>query len=66
MSDPQQPEIRRSERGDVTQEGRRITREEDDPGTKRGRSGPVPPENRPGHHPDEEQDKPTGPPGDDD
>ncbi|HSL10636.1 MAG TPA: hypothetical protein VLA82_04920 [Actinomycetota bacterium] len=64
MSDPQQPELRRSERGDVTQEGRRVTREADDAGAPGGRSGPVPPENQPGHRPDHDQDKPTGPPGD--
>ena len=63
MSEPQQPELRRSNRGDVTQEGRRETREGDDERTTRGRAGPVPPENQPGHHPDNEQDKPTGPPG---
>ena len=63
MGDPQQPEIRRSGRGDVTQEGRRTTRETDDPGSSDGRSGPVPPQNRPGHHPDDEQDRPAGPPG---
>lgn len=59
MSDPQQPEIRRSGRGDVTQEGRRRTREEQSERQAGGaRTGPVPPENRPGHHPDDEQDQP--------
>jgi hypothetical protein len=29
----------------------------------KGPSGPVPEANRPGHHPEVEQDKPTGPPG---
>jgi hypothetical protein len=58
MSSPQQPELRRSGRGDVTQEGRRETREQDDDGPDTGRTGPVPPDNRPGHHPAHEQDKP--------
>jgi hypothetical protein len=64
VSDPQQPELRRSNRGDVTQEGRRETRESDDERSSGGSSGPVPPENQPGHRPEHEQDKPTGPPGD--
>jgi hypothetical protein len=65
VSDPQQPELRRSNRGDVTQDGRRTTREAESDDDVSGRSGPVPPQNRPGHHPAHEQDKPTGPPGDD-
>ncbi len=64
MSDPQQPELRRSGRGDVTQEGRRESREPDDAADRdRGANRTVPPENRPGHHPDEEEDKPKTPPG---
>lgn len=62
MSDPQQPELRRSGRGDVTQEGRRETHEADADLKTSGKAGPVPPANRPGHHPDVEQDKPTAPP----
>lgn len=58
MSRPQQPEIARSGRTDVdpehaaeSLEGRRTPRH-------KGRTGPVPPENQPGHHPSDEQDKP--------
>jgi hypothetical protein len=54
MSDPQQPELRRSGRGDATQEGRRERHEREDDPARRGRSGPVPPGNRPGHHPEGE------------
>lgn len=58
MSKPQQPEIRRSERGETDPEGRRQTREEESFTKRGGRTGPVPPDNRPGHHPEKEQDKP--------
>jgi hypothetical protein len=58
MSDPQQPELRRSGRGDVTQEGRRERHEGEEEERRSGRTGPVPPDNRPGHHPEEEEDKP--------
>jgi hypothetical protein len=63
MSSPQQPELRRSGRGDVTQEGRRETREGEDAPQRGGRTGPVPPDNQPGHHPEHEQDKPEPPAG---
>jgi hypothetical protein len=58
MDKPQQPELGRSGRGETDPEGRRVTREADRSGSERGKSGKVPPENRPGHHPDVEQDKP--------
>ena len=58
---PQQPELRRSGRGRVTQDGKRAADELDQAGSKGG-GGPVPEENQPGHHPDEEQDKPQTPP----
>ena len=58
MGRPQQPELARSGRTDLDPdrigtelEGRK------DLGTK-GRTGPVPPDNEPGHHPPEEADKP--------
>jgi hypothetical protein len=62
MSTPQQPELHRSGRGDVTQEGRRQTREADQEGPTGGPTGPVPPQNRSGHRPEVDQDKPQGPP----
>ena len=56
MSKPQQPELRRSERGATDDDSAKIKAEKasgaDQP------PGWVPPDNRPGHHPDEEQDKP--------
>jgi hypothetical protein len=59
MSNPQQPELARSRKTPAQDadavagvlEGQR------DPGAEAPR-GPVPPENQPGHHPAEEQDKP--------
>lgn len=59
----QQPELARSERGDTDMDGKRVAREVR-PGTKgtlKGdpeNAGPVPPENRPGHRPEKDQDKP--------
>jgi hypothetical protein len=60
MTKPQQPEIARSGRGET------------DPAAAKTRTGgptdatppagPVPEDNLPGHHPEQEQDKPTGPP----
>ena len=63
MTKPQQPELRRSDRGQTDQ--REWARHEEARGRRRetGRSGPVPEENRPGHHPDDEQDKPEAPRG---
>jgi len=60
MSRPQQPELRRSGRGETDQEGRREAREEK-PGPKvAGRAGPVPEGNRPGRRPEHDEDKPEG------
>jgi hypothetical protein len=58
MTKPQQPEVRRSERGESDQDGRRLSREERSETPNEGRRGPVPPDNQPGHHPEHEQDKP--------
>jgi hypothetical protein len=58
MTKPQQPEIRRSERGETDQDGRRQTREQESSTERSGRTGPVPPENQPGHRPERDQDKP--------
>ena len=60
MVKPQQPELRRSDRGatsdDATKE--RLTAPQEAPG---GSSlGQVPEANQPGHHPPVEQDKPSG------
>lgn len=60
MVKPQQPELRRSDRGatsdDATKE--RLTAPSI-PGVD-GAGGPVPEANLPGHHPPQEQDKPSG------
>lgn len=57
MPKPQQPELRRSGKGstdsDATEMRAGDELEGGDPGL-----GPVPEENRPGHHPTTEQDKP--------
>lgn len=62
MSTPQQPEIARSQRSEVTADVAAKARAATGaPGTDPG-TGPVPEDNAPGHHPDVEQDKPQGPP----
>ena len=58
MSQPQQRELARSERGEIDPQSRKIAREGKDVRDQRGRRGKVPPENRPGHHSEREQDKP--------
>ena len=60
MPNPQQPELRRSERGATSDDAAPLGA--DAPPPSSGADGPIPEGNRPGHHPDEEQDKPTGPP----
>lgn len=62
MGRPQQPELERSGRGETDPQGRRITREAERRGRSKEKGGKVPEDNRPGHHPDQEQDKPAGPP----
>ena len=59
MSRPQQPELERTpDRGEVDQEGRYATRQPAEERRESGRRGKVPEENRPGHRPDRDQDKP--------
>ena len=58
MSQPQQPELRRSGRGRTSQEDEHAKQEARRVPKDTDRPGPVPEENQPGHHPDEEQDKP--------
>ncbi len=58
MSNPQQPEIRRSARGEVVQDAVKTRR--GGPTDEKGHTGPVPEESEPGHHPPVDQDKPTG------
>lgn len=60
MSNPQQPELRRSGLGSTDQNGAEI-RAGDRPDEPADSLGPVPEANRPGHHPEHEQDKPAPP-----
>jgi hypothetical protein len=60
MSTPQQPELHRSGKGATDPKSAKA--HIDGPGADEGSSGPVPPENQPGHHPEHDQDKPEGPP----
>lgn len=57
MTKPQQPELRRSGKGDTDQDGKEL-RAEDELDSGRSRLGPVPEENKPGHHPEDDEDKP--------
>jgi hypothetical protein len=61
MGEPQQRELARSGRGEIDPTARKVTRESQREPKERGRRGKVPEDNRPGHKPNEEQDKP--PPG---
>lgn len=60
MSNPQQPELGRSRRGEVDQQGRRQAREADT-GSSEGKeaAGKVPEENQPLRKPSRQQDKPS-------
>jgi hypothetical protein len=58
MSNPQQPELRRSGKGDTVQDSwGNAAGSAENPGPE-GAAGPVPEANQPGHHPEKEQDKP--------
>lgn len=57
MTKPQQPELRRSGKGDTDQDGKELRAKEALPGEDPG-VGPVPEENKPGHHPERDEDKP--------
>jgi len=59
MSNPQQPELARSRKTPSQDQDAvaGVVEGQRQPGTE-GPSGPVPPDNQPGHHPAEEQDKP--------
>ena len=61
MANPQQPELRRSERGGATDQAakERLTAPSA-PGVDGARVGAIPVENLPCHHPEQEQDKPSG------
>lgn len=59
MSNPQQPELARSRKTPAQdpQAAAAVVEGQHEPGADAPR-GPVPPENQPGHHPEQEQDKP--------
>ena len=57
MTKPQQPEIARTRLGEVDESAAKA-RHADGPMSESGNAGPVPEANRPGHHPEQEQDKP--------
>jgi hypothetical protein len=56
VSTPQQPELARAGLGEVVPDAAKVRR--GGPHDEAGRTGAVPEENRPGHHPEHEQDKP--------
>lgn len=61
MTKPQQPELRRTGLGATDQEAKELRARQgrgQGGGDTAGDAGPVPEENRPGHHPPREQDKP--------
>jgi hypothetical protein len=62
MSKPQQPELHRSGLGPTDPASAKAAAEVGGAGADSGSTGPVPEANRPGHHPEHEQDKPEGPP----
>lgn len=61
MVKPQQPELRRSERGATSDDSTKgFLTAPSAPGVDGAAGGPIPIENLPGHHPEHEQDKPSG------
>ncbi len=58
MSKPQQPELHRSGRGATDPASAKANPEVGTEVGDEGAPGPVPEANRPGHHPEKEQDKP--------
>jgi len=58
MTKPQQPELHRSGRGEIDEQSRKVTRERERRGGAGKERPKVPEDNRPGHHPPKEQDKP--------
>ncbi len=61
MAKPQQPELHRSGRGETDPATSKTKVETESTAPSGGGGGPVPEENLPGHHPDQEQDKPQLP-----
>jgi hypothetical protein len=61
MSKPQQPELHRSGKGATDPASAKANVEVAGDVGAGGASGPVPEDNQPGHHPEQEQDKPVLP-----
>lgn len=59
MPNPQQPELRRRALGATVDDSAKS--KADASLADQGGTGPVPEDNQPGHHPDDEQDKPDLP-----
>jgi len=59
VTKPQQPEMRRSGLGNTDQDALEAVARESDVPDEKGRVGRIPQDNRQGHHPAVEQDKPT-------
>jgi pimeloyl-ACP methyl ester carboxylesterase len=62
MAKPQQPELHRSGRGATDPASAKAVGDISQPHDDEDTGGPVPAANRPGHHPQHEQDKPERPP----
>jgi len=60
MVKPQQPELRRNDRGATSDDATKERLSAPAVPSVGGETGPVPEENRPGHHPAHDQDKPAG------
>jgi hypothetical protein len=58
MPKPQQPELRRSDYGATSDDSAKIKATVEGNPAAKGPGGRVPEDNRPGHHPEHEQDKP--------
>jgi hypothetical protein len=58
MARPQQPELARSAKTDIDPDHVETGLQGQPKPKTGGETGPVPPENQPGHHPPDEQDKP--------
>jgi hypothetical protein len=58
MSRPQQPELARSAKTDLDPDHVETGLQGQKPPSSGGETGPVPPDNQPGHHPPKDQDKP--------
>jgi hypothetical protein len=61
VSKPQQPELHRSGKGATDPASAKANAELNDKPGPAGAAGPIPEDNVPGHHPEEEQDRPVTP-----